>query len=44
MGGVRPDVEGKMVLCIPATDPPMMLLRLVLGLCIGPGLTHVTLM
>jgi hypothetical protein len=25
-----------MVLCIPATDPPMMLVRLALGLCIGP--------
>ncbi len=43
MGGVQPKVDGKMVLCIPATDPPMMLARVALGLCMGPDLPHVAL-
>ncbi len=43
MGGVWLHAEGKIVTCILATDPPMMLVRLVLGLCIVPGLPHVAL-
>jgi hypothetical protein len=35
-GGVRPHAEGRMVLCIPATDPPIMLARVAFGLCVGP--------
>jgi hypothetical protein len=43
LGGVWPEAEGKLVLCIPETDLPMMLVWLALGLCIGPGLPHVAL-
>jgi hypothetical protein len=35
-GGVRPHAKGRMVLCIPATDPPIMLARVAFGLCVGP--------
>ncbi len=43
MGGVWLEAKGKMVLCIPVTDPPMMVVQLALELCIGPGLPHVVL-
>jgi hypothetical protein len=42
-GGARPEAEGRMVLCIPTIDPPMVLVRVAWGLCIGPGLAYVAL-
>jgi hypothetical protein len=42
-GGARPEAEGRMVLCVPAVDPPMVLAQVAWGLCIGPGLVHVVL-
>ncbi len=42
-GPVRPAAEGMMDLCIPATDPPIMLARVPYRLCIGLGLGHVLL-
>ncbi len=42
-GGARPEAEGRMVLCIPAIDLPMVLARVAWGLCIGPGLAHMAL-
>jgi len=35
-GGVRPHAEGRVDLCIPAIDPPMMLARVAFGLCVSP--------
>ncbi len=42
-GGLRPRAEGRMDLCIPAIDPPMMLARVAFGLCVGPRCPHVML-
>jgi hypothetical protein len=42
-GGVRPHAKGRMVLCIPATDPPIMLARVAFGLCVGLRFPHVML-
>ncbi len=42
-GGARPEAEGRMDLCIPAVDPPMVLAWVAWGLCIGPGLAHMAL-
>ena len=42
-GGVRPHAEGRMVLCIPAIDPPIMLAlaaQVAFGLCVGPRFPH----
>ena len=39
-GGVRPHAEERMVLCIPAIDPPIMLVRVAFGLCVGLRLSH----
>jgi hypothetical protein len=41
--GVRPHAEGRMDLCIPAIDPPMMMARVAFGLCVGPQVPHVML-
>ena len=42
-GGLRPHAEGRMDLCIPATDPPMMLALVAFGLCVGTRFPHVRL-
>jgi len=39
-GGVWPHAKGGMVLCIPAINPPMMLVRVAFGLCVGPRFLH----
>jgi hypothetical protein len=39
-GGVRPHAEGRMVLCIPAINPPMLLARVAFGLCVRPRFLH----
>jgi hypothetical protein len=42
-GEVQPRTDGRMVLCIPATNPPMMLARVALGLCARCQYPHVAL-
>ena len=42
-GGVRLHAKGRMDLCIPATDPPMMLALVAFGLCVGPRFPHLML-
>ncbi len=42
-GGLRPRANGRMVLCIPAVKPPMMLARLAFGLWVRLRLPHVAL-
>ena len=38
--GVWPHAEGRMVLCIPVINPPIMLARVAFGLCVGPRFLH----
>ena len=43
VAAVRPAAEGRMDLCIPAADPPIMLARVAYLLCVGPGRPQVLL-
>jgi hypothetical protein len=40
---MRLHVEGRMVLCMPAINLPIMLVRVTLGLCVEPRFPHVAL-
>jgi hypothetical protein len=42
-GGLRPRADRRMVLCILAVKPPMMLAPIALGLWVGPQSPHVEL-
>ena len=39
-GGLWPGEDGRMVLCIPAINPPMLLARVAFGLCVRPRFLH----
>ncbi len=43
MGGALPEADGKIVLCMPAVKPPIVLARVACQLCEGPGLVQVAL-
>ena len=43
VAAVRPAAEGRMDLCIPAADPPIMLARVAYLLCVDKGCSQVSL-
>jgi hypothetical protein len=36
-GGMRPEAQGRIVLCRPAVLPPIVFVLIAFGLCNGPG-------